>query len=301
MGATVLTPYPRFGGSGRFALGLIGLAALGLVRLAAAWRRGGLVVAAPGVAAVVAATAGLYPLHGRVSLFLAPVLAVLVAGGLDLVGSALRTPRLRMAGAAACIALALLALLREPPPYGIEHTRPLLREVSRERRPGDRVYSYYAANQAVDWYGTRFDLGAWDPGSCRRGDDRAYLAELDRYRGEPRVWVLFTHVTPAYDEGTLILDYLRTIGREVAHLDAWTDRAMTSAYLFDLSDPERLARTTATDFAVPDVLLDSRYLCGRGPHSRWRRPGAEAAAGAPWHPGSDLASEEREESEAPTP
>jgi hypothetical protein len=299
VGATVLTPYPRSGGSGRLALGLIGLAALGLVRLAAAWRRGGLVVAAPGVAAVVAAAAGLYPLHGRVSLFLAPVLAVLVAGGLDLVGSVLRAPRLRMAGAAACAAVALLALLREPPPYGTEHTRPLLREVSRERRPGDRVYSYYAANQAVDWYGSRFGLGAWDAGTCRRGDGRAYLAELDRYRGEPRVWVLLTHVTPIYDEGALILAYLRTIGREVDHLDAWTDGAMTSAYLFDLSDPDRLERTAAAAFGVPEVTLDPRYGCGRGPHSLWRRPGREAAAGAPGGPGSGLASEEVDEAGAP--
>lgn len=262
------------GGDVRWATILLSFGIIGAVALTVERKATALVVIAPLVVALMAAIAHFYPLADRLAFFLTPSLAVLVVAG---AGVLVRLGK-QAIGSAATAAYAFpilgtcVALFLTPLPIVREDMRPLMREVAAEWSPGDAVYSYYAANQAVDYYGERFGIteAAWDAGTCHRGDPRAYLSELDHYRGAPRVWVLFTHVLPLYGEADAILGYLHTIGTERTEIST---RDYTSAYLFDLSDPSLLSRATAQTYELgPAVPVNRRNGCGGGPQAKWRRP-----------------------------
>lgn len=271
--AAFLRPYPWPPGDLTIAAGLLALATVGGVLLEG---HGRLLVLSPLAVAAVAALAGLYPLDDRVGLFLAPSLAILAAQGIQ-AGTRIfgRMSREAVALVAAFLLAApsMRALAQRPPPYGVEHTRPLIRDVAERRAPGEAVWSYYGANPAVAFYGRRFSLGSWDAGPCSRGSPQAYLHDLDGYRGRDRVWIIFTHAIPTFREPEIILGYLRTIGTEVLALEEQLDPLSTAAYLFDLSDPEKLSLARAESFDTgPESNARERLVCESGPLGPSRGP-----------------------------
>jgi hypothetical protein len=252
-----------FGGGG-FRYPVPGLfLALALLGAWALWRRSPTVaglVWAPVALTFAASALHLYPFAPRVVLFLAPAFLVSVAAGAEFLRT--RPGRAgRRSGAvvmAACAALAVFGLVRNPPPYTPEHLKPVLSAVARERRPGDGVYVYYGAEKAFQYYAPRYGFpdGDYVMGGCWRDDPRAYLRELDRFRGAPRVWLVVTHARPDLREESLILGYLDRIGVRSATYRASArprDQGINAAagYLYDLSAPDRLAAATAETFPVP--------------------------------------------------
>ena len=104
-------------------------------------------------------------------------------------------------------------------------------------------------------------VGTYDAGACDENSTGPFLADVDRYRGAPRVWVIGSSV-PDFREGRQAIGkYLRTIGAvrdsfqraSVAPLDP------VSAELFDLSDTIRLKSASAASFAVKQDTLHA--LC----------------------------------------
>jgi hypothetical protein len=272
-----LTPYPWTGVAQSWPAVLLGLCLLGALALIAKQRRAAVIVLAPFLAAGLAAAGHLYPLVHRLGVFLTPSMALLtVAGSIALTDAARRAfgPVTRVMYAAPLMPVAL-ALISSHPPFLVEHTRPLIRDVAQEWRPADAVYSFYAANQAMDYYGSRFGITDWVPGACARGEPREYWRQLDSLRGHPRVWVVFTHSLPRLGEAEAILGYLRTIGIERRAMLDQMDPLHTSAYLFDLSDPTRLERASADDYVFESgVEVDRPLRCGDEPASDWERPQA---------------------------
>jgi hypothetical protein len=274
--AAFFTPYPRTGVEAVWPAVLLALCLLGVIALGSKRLMNALFLLAPVAAAVLAAMVHFYPLAERLSIFLTPSLVLLTVAGISALGTTAGRLFKPIAPViyVACLVPTGLALYGSHPPFLMEHTRPLLEEVAAEWHPTDALYSYYAANHAVDYYGDRFGIMEWQAGICQRGNPRAYLEQLDAFRGLPRVWIVFTHVLPfLYSESDVILDYLRTIGTEQKAFLGYLDLTMTSAYLFDLSDQTRLRLATSADYAsVSDVLLPTRNICGRGPASEWERP-----------------------------
>lgn len=272
-----ITPYPQSGLARLSPHLLLAVSSLGLATLIVRERRMAIVTLAPLVAAVLAAVASVYPLAHRTSVFLVPTLALSAVAGSMVLGRVVKSvfrPAALVVGAFPLLVVSA-ALLRAPPPYLIEHTRPLIQSVAEEWEPEDVLYSYYAANQAVDYYGTRFGIRDWVPGVCARGNPRAYLRQLDALRGHARVWVVFSHALPELHEAETILGYLRMIGSEKEALLSHLDRFHTAAYLFDLSDPARLGRANADDYVLDaTATAASRRVCGRGPASTWKSPGS---------------------------
>jgi hypothetical protein len=108
-------------------------------------------------------------------------------------------------------------------------------------------------------------------GGCHRSDPAAYLHEIDRFRGQRRVWVLIARSQPSLHEQATLREYLQRIGH-LTETRATPDGARESTLdLFDLSDAARLAASSADAFPIPaiDAALARRLGCGRG-------PGAEA-------------------------
>jgi hypothetical protein len=219
------------------------------------WRLLGPIAAAFG-----AAVLQVYPFAPRLVLFLFPAFLIFTAAGLEAVSSLHRRWGRRGAAVAtvACAALALVGLLRDPPPYAPEPLKPVLGAMRQAWQPSDRVYVYYGAEKAFVYYARRygFTSGTYTLGRCAREDSRLYLRELDAFRGASRVWLVMTHAAPELEEDTAILGYLERIGTRKASFEAGgapgmrgTDRAR--ADLYDLSDPGRLTAVTADTFALP--------------------------------------------------
>jgi hypothetical protein len=242
--------------------------ALMLVGFWAMWRRrreAALLLLGPVAVALAASAAKSYPFYGRTLLVLAPAFLLAASEGVGHLAARLRLPAAIAAGASAVIPL--FALAGNLPVHLHEETKPMLAFIAQHRRPDDRIYVYYGAAPAFRYYGPRFGLDRADAllGGCHRGDPRAYLREIDRLRGLPRVWAIFAHDVPRLGEQALILAYLRRIGvREAGILVPDEKSSAVTAELYDLGVTERLAAASAEIFPVPpgDPDLAGRLGCG---------------------------------------
>jgi hypothetical protein len=264
-----------------------GLAVLGVIAL---WRRApalALLLFAPTAVALTAAELRLYPFDSRLVLFVVPALILAIAAGVEAI-AAIRFARGRPARATAgtpghAAALALPAVLvyvaalvpaifgfgANPPVYRIEETRPLLRSVAARRQAGDAIYVYYGAGHALRFYGPRYGFQPEDYllGGCHRGDTRAYLLDLDRFRGRRRVWVLFSHAQPHLGEEATMLAYLDRLGARLLTLRTLPHGRMfglpAEAFLYDLSAATGRPPVAAASFPlVPGSnRLAARFAC----------------------------------------
>ena len=161
----------------------------------------------------------------------------------------------------------VLALGANLPPYLIEEMKPILQSVASRRLPGDAIYVFYGAGQAVSFYGPRYGFTAQDYvlGGCHQGDTRAYLREVDDFRGRPRLWVLISHDWRG--EGLPLLDYLDHLaGRRLAiRASTHGHHALASeAYLYDMTSSPLRPRVEAASFPIASAgwnRLDSRFPC----------------------------------------
>jgi hypothetical protein len=247
----------------------LALAVLGAFLLA---RRAGWIASAaiaPVAVTVAASAAHAYPFSGRAILFLVPVfiLAAAEAGALVAEGIA-RLGAPRPAAAGLLVVPLLAAFARNLPVYEREEVRPVLKRLATRLGADDAVYVYYGAARAFRFYAPRAGIQASRAavGGCHRGDTRAYLRELDAFRGRPRVWVVVAHPTTSLREAPAIRGYLNAIGarrEEIADTGA-------SAELFDLTDSARLAAASADTFPVSAAPSPEQagYGCAHGPIGR---------------------------------
>ena len=195
--------------------------------------------------ALLASGLHLYPFQGRLLLFSVPSLILLIAAGLG-------TIQTETKDVLPLLGPLLLGLLFLQPlwtaardfrqPRGVEESRPVIQYIEKHRSEGDILYAYYSAEYALDYYRQRGLIGPIDliVGVESRENWRAYREDLDRLRGQKRVWVLFSHVwtNAGADEERLFVDHLDDIGERLDAVQA----PGTSAYLYDLSVPPERAQ-----------------------------------------------------------
>lgn len=223
-----------------FPAGAAALALLaGLVFALRERREAALIALSPLPFLLAASALHLYPVHGRLVVFLIPILVLFIAAGAD--GLRRETERMPLLGA-----LLLLLLLFDPlasetkklfSPPRFEDPRPLLEHLRREAKAGDALYVYYDAQFAWRYYAPRYGL---DPQHAIVGQSAESvwaddLRDVERLRGLPRVWLLFSHVhlrqTPRTEED-FILFQLDQRGRRLDTQHA----PGASLHLYDLSD-----------------------------------------------------------------
>jgi len=251
------------------------LSLVGLFLLARRIRARAALVLSPLVVTFAAAVLHQYPFYDRLILFLVPIFLLGLAEAIGcLVGLAQRRVGPVLGGAVLLLGLPLAyPVAASPPPYGSENIKPVLRYLREHRQAGDPVYVYHGTIPAFEYYAPRLGFGPAGEtiiGPCHRGNTRLYLGELDRFRGQRRVWLLFAHSVSLYDERGDILRYLDAIGArreqylapsrgpartDPAHLDT------ADTYLYDLSDPARLALASAATFPLRTFALNERLGC----------------------------------------
>jgi hypothetical protein len=232
-----------------------------------------LLVVMPIVVALAAAAFRQYPFGGRLTLFLLPLFLLVIAAGVDLVLRPL-PPALATACLVLVVAVAAGAAWRQHPTLRQQDVRPALAYLQSHWRAGDRLYVYWGAWQAASFYAARYGFHEADMvfGDCHVRRPRQLLAELDQLRGQQRVWVLATHSLAAYAEQEIIAGYYDAIGVRHDTLSVapapvpphappdWVRMRTVTLHLYDLSEPARLASTTAESFVLPPLDDDPRIV-----------------------------------------
>jgi hypothetical protein len=238
---------------------------VGFVALWRARRDVALLLLGPMLAAIAAAFAHQYPLRGRLMLYLVPIALLAVAAGVDLVRRAVGRlhPALGVTVIAALLVTPLVAITTPLPPYELEHHITVLRYLQQHRKPGDAVYVFPLSRIGMLLYGPTYGLQPtdWTTAICDRGDTRAYVRDIDRYRGTPRLWVLSSATRPFRTARSAVRGYLTTVGVKRDSLLLESIDGGVSLELFDLSNPVRLQSATADAFPVDPMPTDPRPGC----------------------------------------
>jgi hypothetical protein len=240
-------------------LGLRGVrvfAVLLVLGAAAVWQRRPRdvwILVIPVMAGIGAAILRQYPFGERVSHWMAPILALLLAAPVAWVASRVRRQTLAgLVGGALVLVTPARTLARDPPPYVRDEIRPVIARLNTEARPGDLLYIHWNAWHSWQFYGhlvtpsVRIITGA-----CQADYVRGYLRELDALRGAENAWVLVMRPqTPQTHE--VMREYLATIGTLRDSLHSGGERTLplhvVHLYRYDLSDSTRLASTDAERF-----------------------------------------------------
>ena len=167
----------------------------------------------------------LYPVFERMILFLVPM-------GLILIGKAVEAiyVRLQTKGLPSVFAISLLAgyllygsfvtsLQNFISPKYFEHIRPTLETLRDSWKEGDAMFVSYGALPAFQFYAPFYGLQSTSYELGRREDyqnPQAILRQLAPYQGQPRMWVLFSHVYEKgeFNEKDFILNYLDQVGEK---------------------------------------------------------------------------------------
>lgn len=197
----------------------------------------------------------LYPFISRLILFIVPAVLLFIAEGAETIVNKTRHNF-------PTIGIILLCLLLSPPIYAagyilttqntyryrpVEDIKPVMSYVRKHKNDGDILYVYYSSYTAFAYYVNHFGFtdNEYIVGTRSREGLRNYTKELNRLRGNKRVWFLFSHghvsKVTGVDEEKFFLYYLDSMGKRIDHFKG--DGA--AVYLYDLSDR---THTTQTDF-----------------------------------------------------
>jgi hypothetical protein len=195
-------------------------------------------LAGPLLLAIFAAFLQLYPLGGRLFLFALPILFLIVGEGTSAIAS------MNSRFARPLQVMVIFLLLARPVwmdaqtlvhPQRPEDIKPAIQYIRTHQLPGDAWYVYHWARYQFSYYSERDQINpekVWIGVDC--GIDQAcYITDLNKLRGQPRVWILFSHiwVGDGLQEETFFLEQLDRIG---VRKDAYRSTG-ARAYLYDFS------------------------------------------------------------------
>ncbi len=189
-----------------------------------------------------------YPFDGRLVLFLVPFVTLLVGEGTAVIR------RKTHSTSFAKIGILVLVLLLVPPigtagylifkPYVKQEIRPVISYVRKHQQSEDVIYVYQRAEYQFKYYANKFgyqegdyilgidDLDKKDGQGTSKEEWQRYKSDLDKLRGNQRVWIIFSHVRTWDKESERITSYLDTIGKQIDFFK----REGSFGYLYDLSN-----------------------------------------------------------------
>lgn len=179
-----------------------------------------------------------YPFSGRLLLFMVPNLVVLIAEGAEQI-------RDNTSYKSSIIGLTIIGLLFGHPlssavahvikPRTLEEIKPVIGYVREYYEEGDILYLYYGSRPAFEYYSEKYGFmkSTYIIGVSSRDDWSNYADDLNKLRGNRRVWILFSHVYEGggVDEEKLFLYYLEKKG---TRRDTFKGTG-AAVYLYDLS------------------------------------------------------------------
>lgn len=206
-----------------------------------------LILLLPVVLTLLASTLSQYPFYQRFTLFLAPLILLMLAYGAQQLGARYATNRWLAYVLPALVLLPSLAnstrqVIRPDTFYNREYYREVVFFVNDHFQAGDAVYVYWNMRQAYDYYGAAYGLkyGAIEEASAvknRSSSQADYLQNLKpdfaAFRGKKRLWFIYDsnnrdaigdyvghpawYHDKAWPPGRLLNAHFAQMGRQVAH------------------------------------------------------------------------------------
>lgn len=188
-----------------------------------------------------------YPFHGRLILYLLPLVFIVLGKGIDFLIDLLRYRVIANIVFAVLIVLLLRPVASTTHSYLSDHTylqddlKPILAFVDNHKQDSDLVYVYHHIVQSYTYYAPRYDLEGLPVvvGQNNSGEAKKYLEELSSLPRGQRIWFVFSFVHETrvrkgkkQDERKYILDYLHENGILVEEYYSTND--VSSAHLFIL-------------------------------------------------------------------
>lgn len=262
-------------------LSLLGISAMafviGCVAIYSHNRRNFAILTSPIFFTFLAAAIHQYPFKGRFIFFLVPLMLFFIAEGAEYI----RSKTIQNAKVIGIIFISLLlfhplllSAYRIKRPYYMEEIKPVLSHIQNNWQKGDLLYVHYYAQYPFEYYSKyhpklyKFKEGEYIIGIAPRGWYRhwrkqevskyydagvkvkqtsvdifkIYAKDLDRLKGNKRVWVLFTGNIPkdGIIEEKFFIYHLETIGKQ---LDMFGRTGISSTYLYDLSEEALIVDT----------------------------------------------------------
>ncbi|HAX80594.1 MAG TPA: hypothetical protein DCY88_33350 [Cyanobacteria bacterium UBA11372] len=205
-----------------------------------------LIILSPVLVTFLASALQKYPFRSRLVLFLTPFVILLIAEGVDYIRSQTKYKF------APIVSLVVLLLLLAPPainasqlivkPHLRGEIKPVITYIKTNQKPGDILYIYQRGKYQFMYYAEKFgyqkgdyiigidDLDKYDGKKLSEAEWQRYKTDLDKLRGNKRVWLLFSHATVA-SENKKITSYLQTIGKQIDFFE----QPGAFVYLYDLS------------------------------------------------------------------
>jgi hypothetical protein len=220
----------------------------GIIFLAKKYKAATLLLFSPLLVALLLATARILPFDNRVSIYATWPFIVSGIAGVAALENWLPL-LLRPAVSTAlkfCVALPILlitiVLPSEHPPFNAQSSQPVLQELKKQLQPGDILYVYFKARHAVHFYGPKEGITSYVTGNSYDSIS-SYLRELDKFKGNKRVWFFFSQWTERQTFPDSIKAYLgNVIGKEISKIpdpDGNKEDLETAAHLYDLTGKER--------------------------------------------------------------
>lgn len=251
-------------------LGLLGIALIGVVDRLRRLPAVAYVLVAPAVAAGVASLIGQYPLLGRTLVFLIPGLCLLIGQGFAALHELLR-PRVKLLvpglSVLLMVPILLLPVRHLVQPRVNEDMLSTLEVLDRQRKTGDALYVYFAAQYALSYYlqcecadlklteqwrliPTRGGRQQWAQALSStqpdlvvgrrdaRREDRADESGLELLRDQKRVWILVAEIPSGAKQA--LLRRADRLGRQIAvYASGGPDGTRAELYLFDFGGKRR--------------------------------------------------------------
>ncbi len=186
-----------------------------------------------------------YPFHGRLILYLLPLVFVTLGKGIDFLISLIRNQIGTNIAFAALLMLMLQPVISTTNSYLFTHSylqddlKPVLGFIEKGKQSGDLVYLYHYLEQPYTYYAPSYHLEglSFRVGENNAGNARKYQVELSSLPKGRRIWFLFSFVTNArvdkgekQNEREYILNYLRENGTILDEF--YSSNNASSAHLF---------------------------------------------------------------------
>lgn len=223
-------------------ISLVGIAALsfivGCISMFQEKRKLFFLLLSPILFALLASGLHRYPFGGRVILFIVPNILLFIAEGTEQIIAKTRHT-------SPIIGITVICLLFFYPLYETgyhlirpnfnQEIKPVMTYLKKHKQDKDVIYLYYSSHDAFKYYSKKLGFNETDyiVGIDSKQNWRNYINDLNKLRGNKRVWILFSHVCnwEGVDEDKFFLYYLDSVGER---LDFYKSIG-ASVYLYDLS------------------------------------------------------------------
>jgi hypothetical protein len=188
-----------------------------------------------------------YPFRGRLVLFLTPFFILLIAEGVDYLFRKKNYKLTTIAGSVILFLLLIQPIVSATSllvnPFLKEEIKPVISYVKSHQQSGDIIYIFQRGRYQFEYYAKKYgyqegdyiigveDLDNYDGKRVSEEEWQRYKSDLDKLRGNQRVWVVFSHAH-LRQENEMVNAYLEQIGKRIDSFQA----PGAFVYLYDLSN-----------------------------------------------------------------